>query len=88
MTQAEQLERWVAGESVHCPDACVPDFSCCQPALLAAREVREAFAEAFRLGDNGACLRFLGAFFNAAVEHEYGNDGVRVHVVVEPGGES
>ncbi len=41
----EQLERWVAGEPVHNDekDECCPDFSCCNPKLLATQEEREKF---------------------------------------------
>jgi hypothetical protein len=52
MTPLEQLEKWVQGESVHNTerDECCPDFSCCQPELLAPKVTREAFAKAYREG--------------------------------------
>lgn len=78
MTQLEQLERWLAGESVHVDDVCVPDFSCCTPELRADKATRQAYADAFRIGDNGTCLRLLCAFINAAAVHEGLN--VRLHV--------
>ena len=45
MTSEEQLDRWVAGESVHNDerDECCPDFPCCKVELLAPREEREKF---------------------------------------------
>ena len=48
MTSEEQLDRWVAGESVHNDerDECCPDFPCCKVELLAPREEREKFVGA------------------------------------------
>lgn len=45
MTSDEQLKLWVKGISVHNDTSgeCCPDFSCCQPALLAEQDVRETF---------------------------------------------
>jgi hypothetical protein len=47
-------------------DECTPDFSCCRPALLAAPEVRQAFAAASKSEQS----RLLGAFLAALLEHE------------------
>lgn len=46
MTPDEQLALWVKGDSRHNADRdeCCPDFSCCQPDLLAPLEERELFA--------------------------------------------
>lgn len=79
MTQAEQLERWVAGDPVHLDATCVPDFSCCTPGLLADEAVRHAFAQAHATHDVVACLRFLTMFINAALASE--GQTVRVRVV-------
>lgn len=67
MTSDEQLERWVAGDSVHNPDTneCCPDFSCCEPALLAAKEVRERFRDA----NQHDRFEMLGMFLRCAVAH-------------------
>lgn len=63
----EQLARWVEGDPVHrgtvSGGECCPDFSCCQPQLLADEETRKAFAVASESGRN----RFLGAFLGAAI---------------------
>ena len=65
MTVAEQLALWVKGESVHNPtrDECCPDFSCCQPELLADLETRRAFAA------GGPTMRnhLLGGFLNKLI---------------------
>jgi hypothetical protein len=70
MTPQEQLDRWVAGESVHNNDApvqggeCCPDFSCCVPELQALKETREEFRRARQEGDtakeNALLTQFLG----------------------------
>ena len=50
MKPKEQLERWVAGESVHngatrVDGECCPDFSCCHPASLWPQARREFFRD-------------------------------------------
>jgi hypothetical protein len=48
-THEEQLRLWVAGVSTHVRTKgeegyeCCPDFSCCEPDMLAPVEVRKAF---------------------------------------------
>ena len=69
ITNAEQLERWVAGESVHRLDhnlfggECCPDFSCCKPELLAEETVRKAFAAA----PQKERMSYLGHFLGTAI---------------------
>ena len=65
---AKQLALWVEGESVHndVRDECTPDFSCCTPALLQPRAVREAFAAAAE-GDR---MNMLGKFMGELLRHE------------------
>ena len=48
MSYQEQLNRWVAGESIHnsSSDECCPDFSCCKPENAAPIEERIAFRDA------------------------------------------
>ena len=48
MTTARQLEKWVAGESVHnaTRDECCPDFSCCLSEMQWSKERRIEFAGA------------------------------------------
>ena len=62
---ADQLAKWVAGESVHNDerDECCPDFSCCKPMLLAPKDVREKFMAA----DDEGRLAFLGHFLAAMI---------------------
>ncbi len=61
----EQLDRWVAGESLHSdhrglgPECC-PDFSCCKPKLLQPVEVRRAFKGADERTRGKLCMMFLG----------------------------
>lgn len=77
MTYQEQLDLWVAGESVH-GDQCCPDFSCCKPELRADADVRRAFAAA----SESERYAFLGVFLSAAMalaasEHD---DPPSVHI--------
>lgn len=46
----EQLKKWEEGQSLHNEERgeCCPDFSCCQPNLLAPSHERQAFAKAYR----------------------------------------
>lgn len=63
-------------------DECTPDFACCQPELLAAVEVRQAFAAASERDR----YKFLGTFLGAALElsakkrAERGEEAPRVHI--------
>lgn len=70
MTSDEQLEQWVAGNPVHNHDRdeCCPDFSCCQPKLLAPKEVREKFRDADDQTREGILMHFLGACIAAATD--------------------
>lgn len=67
ITPTEQLHEWVKGNSVHNgkPDSgeCCPDFSCCQPELLAPEAVRIAFRDA----NDEARLEMLGLFLSAGI---------------------
>jgi len=56
MSAEEQIEKWVAGNPTHNPrliiggqmvsgGECCPDFSCCQPHLLAPEEERIFFRD-------------------------------------------
>lgn len=65
MDSDEQLEQWVLGNSL-CPNdrgECCPDFSCCQPKLLADERARKVFADA----DEATRLSMLGMFLGAAM---------------------
>lgn len=82
----EQLARWVVGEPVHNADRdeCCPDFSCCQPELLAPRDLREKFANADREGDEKAKWAMLGMFLGAAMSKAA--PGMNVHIAGEESG--
>ncbi len=47
MTTDEQLAEWVKGNSIHnhTRDECCPDFSCCEPSLLADQKTRQVFVD-------------------------------------------
>lgn len=81
MTTSEQLQKWVSGEPVHnhARDECCPDFSCCQPDLMADEAVRKRFARAVFEGDestqNQMLMMFLGAAFSGKKVHIAGDIG-------------
>lgn len=54
MTADEQLDLWLAGQSVHNDerDECCPDFSCCSPDNAWPMEKREEFARKYRAGED------------------------------------
>lgn len=74
MTCEEQLNLWVQGNPVHNRDRdeCCPDFSCCQPELLAESEVRQRFKDA----DEATRFSMLGMFLGAAMA----DMGADVHI--------
>lgn len=59
---------WVEGKSIHNKERkeCCPDFSCCQPHLLAPEQERKAFLEAHRKGDEGTKMSMLYEFLGRA----------------------
>ena len=65
MTPEEQLDLWIEGKSVHNKerDECCPDFSCCEPSLLAPKEARIAFKKA----NEETRMGMLGVFLSGAV---------------------
>lgn len=67
MTCEEQLDEWVKGNSIHneTRDECCPDFSCCQPHLLASIEERIAFKNASESVRSQMLMMFLGAAFQS-----------------------
>jgi len=64
MTTDEQLAEWLKGNPIHNQDRgeCCPDFSCCNPQLLAPAEVREVFVK----GNSHVRSRLLGEFLSRA----------------------
>lgn len=62
MTSDEQIIEWVKGNSL-CPNdsgECCPDFSCCQPELLADEVTRIAFSNGTKETRNSLLGGFLG----------------------------
>lgn len=85
MTSDEQLERWLEGDPVHNEgrDECCPDFSCCRPDLLVEREVREAFMQAHKSGNellkHNLCMMFLTVMVGNEKVHIAGSGGEIKH---------
>ncbi len=70
MTSDEQLEKWVAGESVHNGKSrkegyCTPDFSCCNENVSTPISERVAFRDADERGREAMLMMFLGKAFSA-----------------------
>ena len=62
VTPEEQLEYWLEGYS-YCPSTnreCCPDFSCCNPELLAPADHRRVFVEGNAEIREGMCMSYLG----------------------------
>lgn len=66
-----QLRAWVDGNPTHntVDNECCPDFSCCEPALLAEPAVRQRFADATEQERNAMLGMFLGAMLANADLH-------------------
>lgn len=89
-----QLSEWVEGRPWHNPfdhdgtrhdgdttkGECCPDFSCCNPNMLAPRKAREAFAKA----DEGVRFEMLGMFLGGALQDA---TDAKIHIAGDaPGG--
>ncbi len=76
MEQKEQIALWRQGKSLHDHEnnCCCPDFSCCNPRLLAPEAVREAYIKAYQEGDNllihNIQIQFLQAACNDIAESD------------------
>ena len=81
MTQDEQLDEWVAGNSLHdhAREQCCPDFSCCQTHYKASYDERRTFRDRPEVRD-----AMLMGFLGAALAHS----GKNVHVVGSIQGEA
>lgn len=77
MTHEEQLQRWLDGESIHLDGSCTPDFSCCEPELLATPEVRQAFVA----GSDVERVKLLGHFLHAGLARAAGGVPIVVKVL-------
>jgi hypothetical protein len=69
--EARQLNHWLRGRCLHLwmPNLCCPDYSCCEPGLLAPLEERELYVQAHNDGDTVTVVRldamFLGRLIKA-----------------------
>jgi len=65
-----QTSEWLKGNPQHnaVDGECCPDFSCCNPELLAPKEVRELFYKADQTGNDKVCSRMLGEFLGKMVD--------------------
>ena len=70
--EARQLNHWLAGQSVHLgmPDLCTPDYSCCEPDLLAPLEERELYVQARNEGDVETLERLDAMFLRRLIAHQ------------------
>lgn len=86
MTPDKQLVLWVDGKSVHNDerDECCPDFSCCQPDLLADRALRVKFKAAVDQNDNISAWVMLGMFLSGALTKA--NPNKQFHIAGEEAG--
>lgn len=80
MTSLEQLEKWVAGESIHNveEDQCCPDFSCCTQSLLASEEERKMFLNAFINHQQDIMDSMLMIFLEALIKNKFPNKNIYV----------
>jgi hypothetical protein len=60
----DQLNHWCNGESIHneIDDECCPDFSCCNPEINTAQELKEAFRTATINEHQEVIMYMLGSF--------------------------
>jgi len=71
MNTEKQLKLWVKGKPVHNDERneCCPDFSCCQPQLLAPEHERKTFLEAYQKDNEktlmSMSIEFLGRAFSS-----------------------
>lgn len=66
MTNLEQLEQWVSGNSVHDSERgqCCPDFSCCVKEIVTSTEEKQTFFDAFKQGNTGITDNMLMMFLS------------------------
>ena len=68
MTSNKQMRQWVEGKSIHNieRDECCPDFSCCNPELLANKEDRKLFYECSQIKRTDVTDKMLMDFLSKA----------------------
>lgn len=85
MTPREQLDKWVAGQSVHNHerDECCPDFSCCQPELLASEEERVMFRDAYINGNQDLIDSMLMMFLTVMLSNIEKDKNIKIYLAGE-----
>ena len=78
MTYLKQLLEWQKGNSIHKDDECCPDFSCCNPELLASQDERDVFVKAYEDGKEAIWMGMLMGFLGRLIQQEYGK--IHVHL--------
>ncbi len=80
MTVDEQLSEWLKGNSIHNDDRdeCCPDFSCCEPSLLADQRTRQAFVDA----DWDIRYQMLMMFLSVGCSQMAGSD--KIYIAGDP----
>ena len=69
MLIAEQLELWVAGQSIHNHERneCCPDFSCCNKEINTPQSVKELFIKAYQSENDRVVERLLMEFLATSI---------------------
>jgi hypothetical protein len=64
MTEEEQLQSWLLAKPFHNneKDVCCPDFSCCNPKLLAPLHEREFYVGSVLQGNEETAKKLLKVF--------------------------
>ena len=83
----KQTLEWLNGNPKHnhIDDECCPDFSCCNPSLLAPKEVREKYCRAcandedgYSKGINEPVNEMLGDFLDAMLDQNLPGTKVKI----------
>ena len=80
MTYKEQLDLWVAGQSVHRDETneCCPDFSCCNKDVSTPQEIKELFRTAYLQGNDILVEKMLMRFLSNAIQTLHPHKEVRI----------
>ena len=80
MTNLEQLEQWVGGNSVHDSehDQCCPDFSCCVREITTGLDEKQAFLDAFKQGNTNITDGMLMMFLSQLLAVKFPDKNVHV----------
>ena len=72
MTSQEQLNQWLAAKPIHRQkgDMCCPDYSCCNPKLLAPLHERERFVGAVQNSDEETQKKMMSVFLTRFFAHK------------------